>query len=289
RVHRQVREAFFAAALAKSFTSQQEQVTSLAQRLKGIAQARFDAGDVPQLEVLQADLEVARAEADLEVAREQQKVAGSQLSMLLNEPGDTDWDLVTPLETMPPSQTLTELVQRAVTSNPDLQHLAQEAKVERSHTSTLRAGRIPDVSLEAGADFNAPLEYRAGARAQISVGLPLFSRNQGELEQSSATLRAIEGETLAMRRSVAGEVEASWYELNSKVTQVVLYRDKVLPVGKQLQDLAEQSYQLGRTNILTVLDAQRAAQQNERDYLQSLFDLQQAFAALEEVVGVNLN
>jgi len=53
--------------------------------------------------------------------------------------------------------------------------------------------------------------------------------------------------------------------------------------------MAEDSYRAGKTSILAVLDAQRDVQQNEHDYLQSLFDLQQAFAELEQIVGVNLD
>jgi outer membrane protein TolC len=63
----------------------------------------------------------------------------------------------------------------------------------------------------------------------------------------------------------------------------------VIPAGRKLEDLAEQSYTAGRTSILSVLDAQRTVQQNEREYLQSLFELQQAFAELEQIVGVPLD
>ena len=121
------------------------------------------------------------------------------------------------------------------------------------------------------------------------MGLPIFSRNQGELAQSDANLRALEGETEATRRAVAGDVQAAYYELVAKQTQVALYRDKLIPAGRRLESLAEESYRAGRTSILEVIAAQRDVQQNEHDYLQSLFDLQQAFADLEQIVGVNLD
>jgi cobalt-zinc-cadmium efflux system outer membrane protein len=288
-LRRQVRDAFFAAALASGFTAQQKQLVDLAQKLRDIAQSRFDAGDVPQLEVMQADLELARAKADYEVAGQEQKVAFTRLSTLLNEPASTSWDLVTPLDTAPPQVALQDLIARASDANPELQHLAKEAGVELARERVFRAERIPEVTAELGGDFNAPPDYRAALRGQLTVGLPIFSRYQGELAQSSATQKMIEGEIMATRRSVAGDVEAAYNEFVARQTEVDLYSRTVIPAGRKLESLAEDSYRAGRTSILAVLDAQRTVQQNERDYLQSLFELQQAFADLEEIVGAALD
>ena len=52
--------------------------------------------------------------------------------------------------------------------------------------------------------------------------------------------------------------------------------------------MSEESYRAGKTDILSVLDAQRNVQDVERQYLQSLFALQSAYAALEETVGAPL-
>ncbi|MFZ0819807.1 MAG: TolC family protein [Candidatus Acidiferrales bacterium] len=289
QVRRAVRDAFFASALATSIVEQQMRLVELATKLRDIAKTRFDAGDVPQLEVMQAELELSRAQADLEVARQESKVTFGKLSALLNEPAGTTWELVTPLDTMPQQVVLQDLVARATGANPELQHLAQELKVEQSREKAIRAEQIPDVSLEAGTVLNAPPDYRAGAFGQLTVGLPIFTRFQGELAQSAATRKLIEGEALAARRSVEGDVEAAYNEFNARMTEVRLYRETVIPAGRKLEALAEESYSAGRTSILAVLDAQRNVQQNERDYLQSLFELQQAFAELEEIVGVPLD
>ncbi len=288
-IRQQVREAFFAAALAVGLAEQQKQLVDLSQKLRDIAQGRFEAGDVPQLEVMQADLELARAAADLEVARLEKRVSFTRLSALLNEPSDTAWELVTPLETLPPGVALQDMIARAADSSAELQHLVQEANVERSRERVFRAGRVPDITLEAGADFNAPPDFHTGARGQITLGLPILYRNQGELAQSSATLKLIEGEISATRRAVAGDVEAAFNELTARLLQVDLYRRTVLPAGRKLESLAEESYRAGRANMLAVLDARRSVQQNERAYLQSLFDLQKAFADLEQKVGVILD
>ncbi len=289
QVRHDVRAAYFAAAFAQYMTQQQSDATALTHKLKDIAQQRFDAGDIPQLEVMQSDLEVARADADQEVAREEEKVAASKLSALLNESSARTWDFGAALEAMPPAATSQDLLQRAMTANSDLQHIAQEENVERANAASLRASRLPEVSVEAGADFNSPPDFKTGARGQLSVGLPIFNRNQGELVASAANLQALEGEAAATRRSVTGEVESAFLEFQARQTEVLLYRDKLVPAARQLESLAEDSYRAGRANILTVIEAQREVQQTQREYLQSLLSLQQAFADLEQIVGVNLD
>jgi len=289
QVRRKVREAYYGAVLARGITAFQLRLLEIAKRLQEIAQTRFEAGDVPQLETVQADLVVAHAETDLEVSRQQEKTARVQLNTLLNEPAAKDWDLLTPMDGLLASLSMEELILRAEQSNPELQHLAQEQKVEEAHRSLLQAQRMPHVTLQFGSDFNAPPDFRVGPRGQLAVEVPIFSRNQGEIAQSQAASRLLESEVQANRRAVAGSLQVAYLDLAARQRQVELYHDKLLPAGRKLAELAEESYRSGKTSILNVLDAQRSAQQLEREYLDSLFGVQARFAELEETMGAPLN
>ncbi len=289
QIRRRVREAFYTATLARSISNRRGQALELAKRLREIARARFDAGDVPQLEVFQADLEVSRAGADLEIAQQQEKAAFSELNTLLNAPSESLWELDGSLEDLPRPIALADLLKRAEESNAELQHLAQEQKVEESRQALLRAERIPTLNVQFGADFNSPRDFRVGPRSQLSLILPIFNRNQGEIAQSGASLRVLEGEATATRRAVAGRVQAAYLDLTAREARVDLYHRNLVPAVERLEGLAEESYRAGKASILTVLDAQRNVQQVQRDYLESLFALQAAFAELEEIVGTPLD
>jgi cobalt-zinc-cadmium efflux system outer membrane protein len=285
QVRRSTRQAYYAAAYARAESERLARVVDLAKRLELIAEERFNAGDVAQLEVMQTGLEVSRAEADLQVARQREIVSMSELNALLNEPARKAWELAGTLEDDTPTARLEDLLSRAYQSNPDLQHLGGEKKVEESRRSLLKAERIPDLVLDAGIDFNSPRDFRYGPRSQLSIALPLFTRNQGEIAQSLMNERVLEAETAATERSVSARVEAAYYDLEVQRTQVRLYRDRVLPVARQLESLAEESYRAGKTNILTAIQAQQDVQSVESSYLQSLEQLQDLYAGLEETVG----
>ena len=289
RVRRDFREAYFGLAFARRVTAAKTDIAKLAERLRDIAKTRFEAGDIAQLEVTQAELELSRANADAQVAKREEQIALSQLNLLLNSPAAFSWELVSDLESPPRPLSLEELVDRASGTNAEIARLAQEAKVEQSRTSLLKAERIPNLGVQFGVDFNAPHDFREGPRGQLTMELPVFTRNQGEIAQSSASLRAIEQEALAKRRAVASQVESAFYELDAREAQVILYRQTLVPASRQLEEMAEESYRAGKANILTVLGAQRDVQQVDSEYLNSLLAMQTSVAQLEETVGVPLD
>ena len=289
QVRRSTREAFYRLAFTRAESARLAQVVKLAERLRQIAQDRFEAGAVAQLEVVQAELEVSRAQADFQVAQQEEKVALSQLNVLLNEPPTTAWQIEGSLEDVPPAAGLEELIQRAYGANTELQHLAQEEKVEQSRRGLLKAERIPNLDLQYGLDFNSPRDFRVGPRSQLSLMLPIFSRNQGEIAQSLANQRFLDAETAAKKRAVAGSVEGAYFDLNAQQTQVKIYRQTLVPAVQKLETMAEESYRAGKANILAVLDAQRNVQDVERSYQQGLLAVQTSFAALEDAVGAPLD
>jgi outer membrane protein, heavy metal efflux system len=188
----------------------------------------------------------------------------------------------------PPTMPLDELLTRAENSNAAIARASQEVKVQQSQTALFRADRIPNLGLEFGLDLNSPHDFEVGGRGQVSMELPLFSRYQGEIAESLAGERELEGELAAARRAADARVESAYFDLEARRTQVQLYRDTILPSSRRFEEIAEESYRAGATNILTVLSAQHDVQQTESNYLDSLQAAQTAFAQLEEAVGAPL-
>lgn len=289
QVRMNVRRAYYGLAFARGTTAERADVLKLGEHLREIAEARFQAGDIPQIEVTQADLEVARERADLEIAQQEEKVALNDLNALLNEPPMADWDIGDAFTATPPSLALEDLLAHSGASSSEIARISQEQRVQQSQTALLRAQRIPNLGLQFGADFNSPPNFQAGGRGQISVEVPLLNRYQGEIAGSVAAEQALERELAATRRSVDAKVESAYYDLEVRLFQVKLYRDTLLPSSRKLEDMAEDSYRSGKANILTVLAAQREVQQVDREYLDSVHAMQTAFAHLEEAVGAPLD
>src|SRR5487761_364011 len=284
-----VRDAFFAVALARGVTAAKNDAVNLAKRLRDIAQQRYETGDVPQLEVFQADLVLSQAQADYQVAQQEEKVALNDFNLLLNEPPSTEWDLATPLDGLPSEPSLSDLLARASKSNADLAKISQQEKIEQSQRALYQAQRIPNLTVSLGMDYNSPHNFRYGPRSQVSMEVPIFARYQGEIAQSNASLLALEDQAAATRRAVDGRIESAYFQLDSREEQARLYGKSLVPAAAKLESLAEESYRAGKANILSVLNAQQNVQQVQQKYLQSLYAVHQAFAQLEATVGVPLD
>jgi outer membrane protein TolC len=234
-------------------------------------------------------VELARATAEFELASQSQKSADVQLAALLNRKFDQPLLLSDRLDRLPPAESLESVTDLALRFNPDVQRTTQESAIEEKRLGLAKAQRIPNVDLQAGTDFNAPPEFNVGARGQISMALPLFYHGQGEVALSSARLQLLRLTLQAQQTNASAQVASAYYDFTAKFRQAGQYQDLVIPQTVKLEQMAEDSYQSGKSNLLTLIDAQRRLNDVRKTYIDILFSVQSSFAGLEEVVGAPLD
>lgn len=284
-LRRDVRLAFYGLMAADQQVALAETVLGIVERTKDAVQLRFDAGAVPRLDVLQADIGLVRGRADLDLARSSRRAAQAALNALLNRPPDQPVVLAGDLADIPALPALDRATATALAANVDLLAIDRQSAIERRTLDFLKADRLPNSTVIAGGLFNAPGEYTAGAHAGFSLTLPLFARNQGEIAGSQARLSQIALRRDSLRRQVEARVYAALERVTAMRAQAEAFRTALLPAAASLQDMAQVSYTLGRSSILVLLDAQRSLRDARYDYVQALLDLQAAVADLEDILG----
>ena len=85
----QVRRAYFALSAAQRRVEETAELQRLAERARDTARARFELGDVPRLDVLQAELAAAQAASETDKARGLLVGARAALNALLGRPLDS--------------------------------------------------------------------------------------------------------------------------------------------------------------------------------------------------------
>jgi cobalt-zinc-cadmium efflux system outer membrane protein len=289
QIRRRTREAFYRVVSQRALTEQAKTAKDLAIRIRDVVQQRFEAGDVAELEVIQAEVEVARATVEYDSALQSEKGANAQLAALLNRAFDEGIELQGRLEDIPQSASLQQVTEIALRSNAEIKKTSQDVEVEKRRLDLAKAERIPNLALQAGVDFNSPNEFSVGPRGQIGVSLPLFYHGQGEVAQSSARLGFVQMWLQALRANTSAEVVAAYFDHGAKVGQAQQYQQKILPQTVRLEEMAEDSYRSGKSSLLTLIDAQRKLNETRVAYLDSLLAAQNSFAVLEEVVGTPLD
>jgi outer membrane protein, heavy metal efflux system len=288
-LRRNLRQAFFGLMAADQQVRLSEEILALAERVRQVAQARFEEGAAPRLDVLQADLGVARARAELDLARSSRASSQADLNAVLNQPAGQAIAVTGDLAEAGGVPDLAKATALAQNLNTDLAAAEQQAAVEERRVSLLKAERIPTPVFSVGGVFDAPGEFNAGLAGGVSFGIPIFNRNQGEIAESRAALFQLQAVRDAIRRTVENNVFAAVARIDAQQRQVQAYRGTIVPAATDLTSLAEESYKLGRNPLLALLDAQRSLSDVQREYLQSLFDFQLAVADLEEVIGAPID
>lgn len=288
-LRRDVRAAYFNLALARNTRDTGRQAVDEAKALADLARARFEAGDIAQFEVLQADLAVARATNDLARLENAERVTRAGLNQLLNRAADAPLDLRDSLFGPPAPVATSELINRSLAQNVELRTVEQQIATEESRLRLARAQRVPDLLLEPGVESIDPsLPNNYGFKMQVTVPLPLFNRGRGELARSNALIAQLRAERDAARQRISAEIGQAALRLDYAREQLAFYETRLLPDAERVRQLANESYRAGQTSLLAVIDAARNAREVRQGYLQALFDYQAALADLEQAAGVRL-
>ncbi len=284
-LRRGVRLAFYSLLAADEARSLAGSMVQVAERVHEVAQARFEEGAAPRLDVMQAELGLSRSKTDLELARSERTSAQAELNALLSRPPAEPLAVEGDIAQSAPLPAVEQVVARAAAGNAELRSAEREVAIEERRLGLLKAERVPTPVFSVGAVFDAPGEFDVGYRAGLSLALPLFDRHQGQLAGSLARGEQARLRRDALRLSVEAKAFAAHARAAAQRAQVAAYRDTLVPTATTIESLAEEGYRLGRSPVLAVLDAQRTLRDAKSEYLAALLSYQSALADLEDVLG----
>jgi cobalt-zinc-cadmium efflux system outer membrane protein len=255
----------------------------VAERLVQVSHARANKG-------VGAPLETELAEAARVQALRDERIAAQELfeseARLVRAVGSDvglapDAD-VRPLDvSLPPLQTLEE---RALASRPELVSARVAVESSEARTDLLRRERVPDVTLGAGARHE---EFSDVVAAKVTIPIPLFRRNQGEIaEQEARTRQAIAAarqEELRIRLEVRGAYR-SWERARAAAQAIA--PDLEARLGADAQALRD-AYERGRLPLTTVLASLRETQSARRFVLEARSDAAQASLQLVRAAALD--
>ena len=175
----------------------------------------------------------------------------------------------------------------------ELQREAEEKRVElvllRSQVETARAGlRLEEARAKPDIDLSAGLKRTIGFNtfiAYLTIELPFFDRNRGEIGRAAAGISSVEQELLAQTNYIRAEVEAAHRSVRQLEDRLREMARDFLARADSSRDIALTAYREGATDLYKVLEAQRARNEARRLYYRTQLDLQMALAELALAVG----
>ena len=165
-----------------------------------------------------------------------------------------------------------------ITERPDVQALALEARAEARAAEAARRRGVPDPVVTAGAQLLDVAESGRGAAyvIGIEVPLPFFDSGERAAEVAATRSRAAEAERLDRIRQAEHLQALARVGLELKRARLAAHREAVLSKALHLRELAVAAWRAGGAEILTLVDAQRAARDARLAALELALDAQNA-------------
>jgi outer membrane protein, heavy metal efflux system len=287
QVRNDVRRAYFGQLVAEQRLMILREQRDISMRTLDTAQARLDAGDVPRLEVMQAQLALAAAENEATAADGTTAAARATLNALLAQPLDTPTALSTTVDDAAPPGTQAALV-LAQTASAELISFDRQIEAQRARILLAQALRVPDLVPTFTLTHRAEPEFNYGWRAGAAITLPLFTTHRAGVLVEQTTLDQLMAQRQATLLRIQGDVTAASQRAQAQRDLFVRYRDQIIPQAQQVEQLAQDAYQLGQTGIGPLLLALQATRDVRLRSLDAIDQFQTALADLERAIGAPL-
>jgi cobalt-zinc-cadmium efflux system outer membrane protein len=250
-------------------------------RLQGIITKRASVGSNSAYDVLRVTTSATTVRAALTTAQTDRAEAESRLLALMAEPSLGRVHVTrTGLATFRGPLDEQALVKAALERRPDLELARKSALASTRMAESQRKDAIPTPSLVAGG-LLVTGPYGLQVTGGLSVPLPFFDRNQGQIGRSLADAQTSQLMAKALESRIKNEVEGSWRARETARAALEQYRTASLPAAAELLSRAEVTYQAGTFSIAELFDAYRTTWDARLQELQLEEQMAEAEIALE--------
>lgn len=264
---------------ADSVALAQEVVTAVARRVQ--------AGKAPPIEETKAKLALSSARIEQEQARRDLAAGRKRITLLWGNPSprfDQALGNLVSVAALPSFDVLAERVRRNPAATRDRKSVEQRNAV----LALERTRRVPDIAVVAGVR-NYSLTGENAPQIGVSIALPLFDRNQGNLLEAHRRLDKAEDERDATAFRLQSELAQAYEALLAATSEIGVLRDEVLPGASSAFKVANRGYELGKFGFLDVLDAQRTLFQNRVLYLRALTNYRKLVNEIERLTAAPID
>ncbi len=300
----QDRERLLTLEVTRAFTqvvAVQEQLKILTvliqinRQLVETATARFQRGEVSQVELQVATVELQQNLVEQQRLQAGLKTAASALNLLLGRPQSDSLVVVTgQLTTQPAALDAQRLTRWALERRPDVKTLEADIRHAEALIRLARAQRFEDLKTSAFVQRSqGRLEVNETKvkdndnllGLKLSIPFPLFDRKKGDIQEASARSEAakITKEFVALR--VEREIEQLIAQLTALQEIVGLYEQEILATSEQSIQTIQNAYAQGQVSFFEVIQTEERLINFKRSYVEALTNYVNTRAELTTALG----
>lgn len=303
-----IRRAYAAALIAGERYNVLSELADLYQNLVRVAEKRFKNGDVAKVDVFRAELAHDQAIVNTELMSKSVTQEKQSLNVLMGRPHD--FALTMPklpafilkaekqdfLPTVDkPLPELVSLIRSAKQNRLEVKIVAQTIRNNNAKLRTSIGNIVPTPVLGVGSSVvNGPpnpgqrTNYH-GFFLQAFAEIPVFNFQQGDLSLYRMTGQQLRAELATQENIVEQDVVRAYRKLEGLRGKIHAFQTRLLSRSEEIARITRKSYEIGESDIASVLFAQQANVQVQNEYLDAIAAYQTAYTDLEQSVGTPLD
>ncbi|MCX6610368.1 MAG: TolC family protein [Acidobacteria bacterium] len=255
-----VQNAYTDVLQAKRALALAHQNLSYLEGIVSINEARLKSGDLAQVELERSRVAALQYRTAIQQTQLQVDQAKTQLQFLMGRKSTSpDFDVLGDLRREELSGGPADLLKLALQRRPD--YLTARQYNVRSQADLRLQIANGKIDYSVGAEVTHQRAWGVSGNSvglYVSVPLPVFNRNQGEIARAQREINQSASLGAALEASIGNEVEKAFRQYSVYRQLVTNVESGLLAKAKQVRDVTEYSYRRGEASLVEFLDAQRA-------------------------------
>jgi cobalt-zinc-cadmium efflux system outer membrane protein len=287
---KEVKEGFYEFAYLARATDTAMENLELFKHFEEVARTKHMTMVTGHPDVIRAQVEIAKMEDVLRGLNQLREPTVSRLRTALTLPADTNLPWPKTEEFNAVELDYERLANILRQKNPELASLNYEAIAAGSKITLAEKNFYPDIGVGVMWENMDGRGSRDGVAMVFQMNLPLWrdSYSAGS-RQAQAQKASIEQQRVETENVLLTKAAQSLYEYRDSIRKIRLYRNTLIPKGRELLQASEAAYREGTIDFLSLIDAQRMLLDYHLSLQRAIADNQQKLAELEMLAGTELD
>lgn len=224
-------------------------------------------------DLLQTKVQMNTVRLNLREAEHRLDSAWNQLTVLIGVPDLERVPVEGALDAAIPELAWDACWTRLQNESPQLQAALTRVEFARSELARERVEPIPNVSVQVVAERDRATNSNT-VSTLLSVPVPLFNRNQGNISRAAAEIRQAQAEVERVRLVLRDLLAEAFRRYHTARDQVARLGEEILPDAKEIVELTTEGYKQGEFGILEVLSVRQTYFQSSVAHVEAWTELQ---------------
>ena len=284
-----VQSAFTDVLLAKENLALAQENLDVFQRIVAVNQTRVQSGDLAKVELVRSEVAALQFRNQVRQAEMRLRLSKIRLQTLMGRTVFvSDFEVAGDQRRDQLSLGRDQIIATALAQRPDLGALRRDQARSRAEIRLQQAQGKMDWTI--GTGYNRQMNVGPGLRGDtmgvfFSMPLPVYNRNQGEIERARQELEQINARIRSLEQEITAEAANAYEQYATAKNLLETIEREMLEQARRVREVTEFSYRRGEATFVELLDAQRAFNETIQGFNEARAEYSRSLFVIESIVS----